>query len=436
MRRQITLITRWLLLSLAGYLIYALARAFIGILYLGLPWYDWQWYLPVIGLGLLLTVFAIWRFLSPKLSAVSACLLLLWLLIGYNGFGQTIRLEVDRSSPISISFWSNIEIASASDDLLNDIHEAGGSLYLNVDAGLLFGEGQQGLIDGLKRLAGHDIRVYLNVLVSDYLSVPVAEEWMNRTTLTAELVRREKLEDVRGLLGDAEAPYQYPKDYWNTDSQAFDVTVARLERFLGEARVRYPDLQIGVTASGPQFLDGMDGDADLSRILRSPVDPPGGWAFINMMTYSSYLPDEWQPYFMYISEYGFSRRYPRQRLSYLIGLVGSPSEPEHTFEELVRDAQISRALGAKEVVIFRLDGALKEYDDDFVQRLTTQAKAIDSISPVVIPFARPVSLMIYGLLVGDALLDARSWNGALLLLLWIVTSFGISLKRDTTRPPR
>jgi hypothetical protein len=180
----------------------------------------------------------------------------------------------------------------------------------------------------------------------------------------------------------------------------------------------------------------MDGDADLSRILRSPVDPPGGWAFLNMMTYSSYLPDAWQPYFMYVSESGFSHRYPGQRLSYLIGLVGSPSEPEHTFDELVRDARISRAMGVNEIVIFRLDGALKEYGDDFVQQLTTQVNAIDSISPLVIPFSRPVSLMMYGLLAADALLDVRSWGGAFLLSLWTLVSFRIILKRDSTRSPR
>lgn len=421
MPRHVTLIARWLVLSLAGYLVYALGRAFIGILSLGFPWYDWQWYLPVIGLVLLPTIFAVWRFPAPKPFFTSIAILLTWLLAGYNGFGQTIRLDASNATPTPISFWSNIEITDASDELLNDIHDAGGYLYINVDTGLLFGDGQQRLVNGLKRLAGHGIQVYLNILASDYLSVPVAEEWINRARQTAEIVRRENLENVRGLLGDAEAPYQYPKDYWNTDSRAFETTVARMGRFLGEARVRNPDLQIGVTASGPQFLDGLDSDTDLARILRSPVDPPGGWAFLNMMTYSSYLPDEWQPYFMYVSEYGLMRRYPGQRLSYLIGLVGSPSEPEHNFDELVRDARISRALGAKEIVIFRLDGALKEYGDDFVRELTKQVKGNEVRAPIEITFSRPVSLLVYGLLLGDALLDIRG-SRVLLLVGWMVVS--------------
>lgn len=63
------------------------------------------------------------------------------------------------------------------------------------------------------------------------------------------------------------------------------------------------------------------------------------------------------------------RLYPAAQVSHLIGLAGTaPAEPELSYAELVRDARLSRALGVREIVIFLLDTALREFGDDFIRR--------------------------------------------------------------------
>jgi len=56
----------------------------------------------------------------------------------------------------------------------------------------------------------------------------------------------------------------------------------------------------------------------------------------------------------------------------LIGLVGKgmPGEPLLDFDDLVRDARLSRALGVHEIAVFQLDWALQVFGEDFVRRLT------------------------------------------------------------------
>ena len=92
-----------------------------------------------------------------------------------------------------------------------------------------------------------------------------------------------------------------------------------------------------------------------------------------------------------------------------------------SFEELVRDARISRALGVREIAVFQLDSALRMFGEDFVRRLNEAVNGEEVIEPVNIPFSRPVSVMFYGIAVADSLLDAlfsRTW----LLVLWIGVS--------------
>ncbi len=195
-----------------------------------------------------------------------------------------------------------------------------------------------------------------------------------------------------------------------------------LRELIADLHRDQPDLKIGVTATWAHFVDALDGDADLSVVMRSPMDPPGGWDFVNLMTYSSYVPSDWRAYTIYLHEQAMAKLYPRDRVSHLIGLVGGgmPGEPVMGFSDLVRDARISRALGVREIVVFQLDGALKVFGEDFVRRF---ASAVNDASPsvIVLPFSRPVSTVFYAMALADALLDVHGprvwiWIG------WIVLS--------------
>ena len=73
----------------------------------------------------------------------------------------------------------------------------------------------------------------------------------------------------------------------------FERMIAEMHNLLDRLHHRSPELQIGVTAMWPQYVDVLDGDTDLALLLRSPVNPPGNWDFINLMTYSSYYPSDW-----------------------------------------------------------------------------------------------------------------------------------------------
>lgn len=161
--------------------------------------------------------------------------------------------------------------------------------------------------------------------------------------------------------------------------------------------------------------------------MRSPMDPPGGWDFVNLMTYSSYIPSDWRAYYVYLHEQAMAKLYPRDRVSHLIGLVGEgmPGEPLMGFDDLVRDARISRALGVREVVVFQLDGALKVFGEDFVRRLVGAVNSPDAV--INVQFSRPVSIMFYATALADALLDVhgpRVW----LWVTWIVLS-GVIARR-------
>lgn len=61
------------------------------------------------------------------------------------------------------------------------------------------------------------------------------------------------------------------------------------------------------------------------------------------------------------------------------------------------------------------------FGEDFVRRLNESVNGAGSNEPVSIPFSRPVSILFFGIAVGDSLLDAlysRTW----LLVLWIGVS--------------
>jgi hypothetical protein len=125
-----------------------------------------------------------------------------------------------------------------------------------------------------------------------------------------------------------------------------------------------------------------------------------------------------------------ARRCPDCQRSYLIGIVGYSPEPLLDFDDLVRDARLSRAMGAQEIVVFYLNGALRDFGDDFVHRLTAAVNGTDPDLTVRVPFSRPASLILYGITFADALLDVRSWKGLLLAAGWMVAS-GVIVFRFT-----
>ena len=157
------------------------------------------------------------------------------------------------------------------------------------------------------------------------------------------------------------------------------------------------------------------------------MDPSGGWDFVNLMTYASFVPPDWRAYYVYLHEQAMAKLYPRDRVSHLIGLVGEgmPGEALMGFDDLVRDARISYTLGVREIVVFQLNGALKVFGEDFVRRFVTAVNSPDAV--INVPFSRPVSIVFYATALVDALLDVRGprvW----LWIAWIIAS-GVIARR-------
>jgi hypothetical protein len=203
------------------------------------------------------------------------------------------------------------------------------------------------------------------------------------------------------------------------------------EELIEMMEANHPEVQFGVTASWPHYIDGLDGDADLAVLQRSPVDPPGEWDFISVMAYSSYYPPLSRAYYTYSIERMMARLYPEYEPFYLIGVVGYRNEPLLSYDELVRDAHILRAMEAHEIGVFYLGGALRDFGDDFVQRFTTDVNGAGAESIIRIPFSRTASLVVYGVATGDALLDIVGWRG-ILLALWSALC-GMIIRRRAKR---
>lgn len=414
-----------------GWLTYALARALWAAIHLDVPWFDWQWYLCAIAFLVGLAVCVVTGLPRSKVGRGTLVALLLWMVVGYDGLGQDLALRLASSPWVPISFWTGSETSQAPVALLDELRCARGRLYLSIGKQQFTGENRDALVDGLRRLARHDIEVYLAVRASDYLSVPVHDEWVNNVLEVAGIVRDERLANVRGILGDAEPPKHGSLDVLGVDREAFASAVRDLENLIQSMGEEYPSLDLGVTASWILYLDSIDGDADLSIVARSSVDPPGGWDSINVMTYSSYLPSSWRAYYVYLVERAMARLHPDLQPSHLIGLAirGNPGEPELDFDDLVRDARLSRAMGVREIVVYKLnDRALEVFGDDFVHRLSVAANDVRPDSTVEVPFSRPASVLVCGAMIVDALLDIRGWKG-LAFVVWAVLS-GLLARRS------
>lgn len=439
--RLLKFIIIWIVFVVLGWLGYALLRGLATIIYLDVPFYDWQWYVPLILLLLGAPAYLLWSVLRHSKLRISRgavvifAALIFWIVVGCNGFDQSVTLNPTDHAPVPISFWAYSDFRQMPEALLKDIQAARGAIYLDAGTRPFDDEGRAAFVAAMRRLADYDIPVYWAVPAPNFLSAPVAAHWVANVRRAAELVTRENLSAVRGLIGDVEPPLNEPFDWLGSRRNEFEAAVNAYRELQTDLRHDYPDLRLGVTAMWAHFVDTLDGDADLSIVMRSPLDPPDGWDFVNLMTYSSYYPESWRPYYVYVYERAMERLCPAEQVSHLLGLVGGgmPGEPAMNFEELARDGRISRALGVREIAVFQLDGALQMFGDDFVRRLNEAVNGEEAIGLVEVPFSRPVSIMFYGIAVADSLLDAfysRVW----LLVLWISVSVLLAwrlLRRDT-----
>ena len=434
---------RWTILAVIGWLLYALARALWAIIELKLPFYDWQWYLALILLLLGIAAQMAWPLPIVRLKLALGIGLLVWLIVGYNGGSNVMRLNPAAEPPVKISFWASVAFEQAPDSLFQDMQAAGGRLYLCCVGPKTFAPENRGVfLAKLARFAAHKIEVYLVPEVSDFLSVRVHEEWINTVQQVAAALQAENTTTVRGLIGDAEHPLNMPLDILELERGKFYQTQEDLRKVIQRHQQTYPHMALGVTAHWSQYLDGLDGDADLAAVQRSPVDPPGTWDFVNVMTYASYFPASWRAYHVYSIEQAMSQWYGSKSPSYSIGLVGGgfPWEPLLGFDDLVRDARLSRAVGIREVVVFQLDGALNVFGADFIRRFTAAVNSDQPDDVVAVAFSRPASMLLYGTLVADALLDVLGRGGIVLagwaLLCGVILRQGRKSGGRASRPLR
>jgi hypothetical protein len=422
--RVFSFLGRWLLLTLVGGTLYSFARALGSYIYLGAPFLDWQWYAAIV-VALMFCALRLMgvRFHRTLLWPIRG-VLLVWLVVGFAGFWQTIRLYPAQAPELPISYWGNIKLLDLPEPVLKDLSTTRGTLYITVGRSTLTGDGKYSLFSGLQRLAEHDVDVYLAVVGSNFLSVPVHDEWITLVYSATTALHEQNPGNVRGIIGDAELPKNTALDLFGSDRDAFFVAVADLGELLRAVHTEYPGQRIGVTAIPSLYLDKMDGDADLSIAFRSSVDPPGNWDFINSMTYSSYFSPTQRAYYVYAVERALARLYHDQQPSHLLGLIdqGMPGEPIIGFDELVRDARLSRALGVPEIIVFKLsDRVLQEYGPHIVRELDTAVNEIPADSIVEVPFSRGSSFLVYGALLLDTVLDVLSWR-CFLFIGWTLAS--------------
>ncbi len=319
LRRVIRCAVGWLTFAIVGLLAYALLRALAAVIYLGVPIFDWQWYIPVIVLSVVIPLCLVFRWLRPQTKRPGKSIILIfaglfgWVLLGFNGFDQIVQLQPNDAPPVPISFWAFSDFRQVPDSVLKDLKVAGGYIYLSI-GDVSKPDNADALTSAMRRLSDYGIEVYLAPSLSNFLSVPVYQEWITRTQQTAALVQRERLTNVRGLIGDAEVPLNMPLDWLGTAQPAFDRTVGDMHEALDDLHRQYPELQFGVTAGWPQFVDVLDNDSDLALLARSPVNPPGNWDFVNLMAYSSYYPLSWRDYYVYLHETADDQSLPRQSI--------------------------------------------------------------------------------------------------------------------------
>lgn len=414
---------RWLAFFLVGGVVYVGGIALWATIQIGAPLFDWLWYVPLLLLPVLFLLSYCFRFSRNRILKRVYIIFFVWLLIGYSSLMPTQTLSLAETPPLPLSFWFSGRIEQLPPGLLDDLADAQSTLIIRVPLPLTV-EDQEYLVNLVNQLAAHQIPVVFFVPASDFLSLPVYEDWLVSVEETAVFLQSAQLPNVRGVLGDAELPrvgrYTFPA----TTSAALQTAGGEMGIFLQEFHEVNPHLPIGVTASWPLFADQLDGDSDLAAFYQTAVDPPGNWGFVSVMNYTSYYPTSWRPYLLARIVWGMERLYPEQQPIHLIGIVGGgfPWEPVLEFEEVVADARLSRALGVPEVVVFQLKGALDKHGDDFVERLYTAVNETDGT--VTLPFSRPASLWLFGTAVLDALFDlvmGPLW----LALFWAVISFGI-----------
>lgn len=414
-------IYRWIVLVIFGWFDYGLLLALAAIIQFGVAWYDWLWYVSLIVFVSLTPIYLLQMIRSGKRIILLTIILSLFVLIvDWNGLGQTEKLSTFGTAPISISFWAEYPIADQPDFVLRDIQATQGRLFLGVGGDITDVDHRREVASALHKLDEFGIDVYLAVPAgNNFLSAPVYREWIANVRRAIEFLRDEQFDNVRGVIGDVEPPVGYALDVSAVDRMIFFDMVEGFRNLIDEVHRADPDLEIGATAMWMHYADALDGDADLSVLFRSTVDPPGGWDFINLMTYSSYLPSEQQLYYVYLSERAMVVLYPDEDVSHLIGLIGTglPGEPLADFENVARDARLSRALGVSEVAVFHLNGALDLWGDDFIARLNDAVNREDVILDV--PFSREVSLSFFGVRVLDALLDVRGDRAWLFIVLAI-----------------
>jgi hypothetical protein len=425
----------WLVWAAGGWLVYGLGYGLWALVRLGAPVEDWQWYLAV----LLLAGWALAWLGGLRRRWMGALLLgiVVWLAAGYGGWQPGVTLHPAEAPPVPLSFWAFGDFADAPEGLLSDLRAAGGRVYLDtrgLEADTV--EGKRWL-SGLRRLEAAEVPVVLAVTASNFLSVPVLEEWQANVRRAVETVQAAGLTNLAGVLGDAERPVGYGYDWLGLERGRFAETVREQAALQRALRAQWPGLRLGVTAHWAWFVDGLDGDADLARAQRSPVDPPGGWDFVSVMSYSSYLPPADRAYYLVLVERALARLYPQARPSHLIGLVGAgmPGEPLLSAAELVRDAQLSRALGAPEVVVFQLNSALEAEGPRFVADLNA---AVNREAPrtLTAPFSRLASGYVFLVCAADGWLNVVGDYGYVWLIYFALcggATAGVT-RRDVKRP--
>ena len=226
LRRVIRFAAGWLTLALVGRLAYALLRALATVIYLGAPVFDWQWYIPAIVLIVVVPLCLIFRWLRFTTKRIGKRTTLIfaslsgWALLGFNGFDQNVQLQPNDAPSVPISFWAFSDFRQTPDVVLRDLKAAGGYIYLS-SGDVSEPENVRALTSAMRRLASHGLDVYLAPSLSNFLSVPVYAEWVTRTQQTAALVQRERLINVRGLIGDAEVPLNWPLDWLGAAAAGF-----------------------------------------------------------------------------------------------------------------------------------------------------------------------------------------------------------------------